>query len=153
MGVGATNIDARVAASMGGLSSVSPEFRSSADVPDAGVLFALPALMVCGLLSHTSTYFELPKGYYSLESIFLLLSFIALARIQSIESLRYCSPGEWGNLLGLDRVPEVKTLRKKIAYLSESKQSHQWSSALCKDWLAVMPDEQITLYVDGHVRV
>jgi len=29
--------------------------------------------------------------------------------------LRYCAPGEWGKLLGLDRIPEVKTIREKIA--------------------------------------
>ena len=40
---------------------------------------------------------------------------MALARIRSLEQLRYQAPGEWGKLLGLDRIPEVRTLpqRKK----------------------------------------
>ena len=28
----------------------------------------------------------------------------------SLEALRYKSPGEWGRLMGLDRIPEVRTL-------------------------------------------
>jgi len=44
-----------------------------------------------------------------LECVFLLLAFMTLARLQSIEALRYRAPGEWGKLLGLDRIPEVKT--------------------------------------------
>jgi transcription-repair coupling factor (superfamily II helicase) len=31
---------------------------------------------------------------------------MALTRLKSIEALRYCAPGEWGKLLGLDRIPE-----------------------------------------------
>ena len=38
--------------------------------------------------------------------------------MKSIEKLRYRSPGEWGKLIGLDRIPEVRTLRKKIRELS-----------------------------------
>ena len=36
---------------------------------------------------------------------------LALARIKSIEQLRHVAPGERRNLLGLDRIPEVRTLR------------------------------------------
>jgi hypothetical protein len=32
----------------------------------------------------------------------MLLAFMALARIKSIEKLRYQLPGEWGKLLGVD---------------------------------------------------
>jgi hypothetical protein len=54
-----------------------------------------------------------------LESIFLLLAYLALGRVPSLEQLRYHSPGEWGKVLGLDRIPEVKTLRDKIGNLAE----------------------------------
>ena len=43
-----------------------------------------------------------------------------------MEALRYRAPGEWGKLLGLDRAPEVKTLREKVHHLSQSEQSQQW---------------------------
>ena len=46
------------------------------------------------------------------------LGLMALARIRkSPEQLRYVAPGEWGKLLGLDRIPEVRTLRAKLKLL------------------------------------
>lgn len=45
---------------------------------------------------------------------------MALARLKSIEALRYCAPGEWGKLLGLDRIPEVRTLRAKSKHLIDT---------------------------------
>jgi hypothetical protein len=106
-----------------------------------------------GLLKTTARFFELPKGYYGLESLFLLLAFMSLARVKFIESLRYCSPGEWGNLLGLDRVPEVRTLRNKIRLLSADNRPQYWSEALCQSWMQAAPEQAGTLYIDGHTRV
>ena len=94
MGVGATNVLARVATSLGKLNGVAIEFQACADVPYGGVVFALPALLVNGLLRHTDKLFSLSPGYYSTENIFLILGFLALARIKVMESLRYCAPGE-----------------------------------------------------------
>ncbi len=152
MGMGAGNIVDRVAASVGDLSAVKPVFQPVLDVPNGGVLFALPALLTVGLLRHADKYFQLPKGYYGLESIFLTLAFMALARLKSIEQLRYCPPGEWGKLLGLDRIPEVRTIREKLALLSKQDQA-EWSAKLCAEWMGADPDNAGVLYVDGHVRV
>lgn len=155
MGVGATNTGDRVAASAGLLAGegVALRFVPAWDVPNGGVLLALPALVVTGLLRHTAKYFRLPKGYYGLPSIFVLLAFLALARLKSIEALRYCAPGEWGKLVGLDRVPEVRTLREKVACLSREGQPLAWSAELCREWMEGAPEQAQVLYVDGHVRV
>ncbi|MCZ6803004.1 MAG: hypothetical protein O7D86_03475 [Proteobacteria bacterium] len=48
------------------------------------------------------------------------MAFMSLVRIKSIERLPYCAPGEWGNLFGPDRLPEVRTLRSKVKILSVS---------------------------------
>ena len=153
MGMGASNVLDRMAASMGDLTAVEPVFQAVSDVPNGGVLFALPALLAVGLLHQAHKYFQLPKGYYGLESIFLMLAFLALARLPSLEQLRYCAPGEWGKLLGLDRIPEVRTLRKKLALLSDQQQANAWSAELCAQWMGEDPDQAAVLYVDGHVRV
>ena len=143
----------RLLASVGKAGPVAPHFEAAADVPAAGVLCALPALLACGLLRHTP-WLQLPRGYYSLPSLLLLLAFMTLARVRSVEQLRYCAPGEWGNVLGLDRIPEVRTLREKIAFLSAQPEAVQtWSGELTKQWLQDDPDSAGTLYVDGHVRV
>ena len=153
MGMGATNTLDRVAASIGVLEGAVPAFETALDIAHGGVLFALPALLANGLLHSAEKYFTLPKGYYRLDSLLLLLAFMALARVKTVEALRYESPGEWGKLLGLDRVPESKTLRQKIALLSAQQQAPQWIAGLCHDWMASAPDFAGTLYIDGHVRV
>jgi len=153
MGVGAQDVMGRVAASVGDLESVAPEFQPVLDVPHGGVLFALPALLSMGLLKYTERFFKLPKGYYGLDSLFLLLAFMALTRLKSIESLRYWAPGEWGKLLGLDRIPEARTLRNKVQLLSHDNQAKGWSAEMCSYWMESAPEQAGVLYIDGHVRV
>lgn len=153
IGMGATDILGRIATSLHGMEAFPPVFTACHDVPAGGVLLALPALLAMGLLRHSEKYFELPKGFYRLDSIFLVLAFMALARIKSVEKLRYCSPGEWGKLLGLDRIPEAKTLREKIGILSQQGKPYQWAGELGREWMEMEPEAVGVLYVDGHVRV
>lgn len=151
MGMGATDTLGRVCASLGLIDGVQPQFCNAADVANAGVLFAVPALLSNGLLHHVDDCFHLPRGYYTLQQIFLLVAFLALCRIKCLEQLRYCAPGEWGKSLGLDRIPEVKTVREKIAILA-GQSVQQWSARVCKEWMETDPASAGVLYVDGHVR-
>jgi hypothetical protein len=153
MGVAAADVEGRLAASVGELDAVAPDFAPALDVPNGGLLCALPALLAVGLLEGVERHLQLPKGYYGLDSLLLLLAFMALARLESIESLRYSAPGEWGKLLGLDRVPEARTLRTKIRLLAQEDAPGQWSAALCERWMAAAPEQAGVLYIDGHVRV
>jgi hypothetical protein len=155
MGYGTTRPLERVMASCGLLTSAELEFVAADDVPNGGVLCALPALLAEGLLRHTRTFYRLRPGFYPLESIFLALALLALVRCRSLEQSRYLSPGEWGKLLGLDRMPEVKTLRRKISELcGQDGQAAQWQSRLAKEWMAGLDSESVGLfYTDGHVRV
>lgn len=153
MGVGATDSLTRLACSLGGAEAPEPSFEPSIDVPNAGVLLAIPALLANGLMRDADEHFQLPKGYYRLCSIFCLLAFMLLARIKSPEGLRYCAPGEWGKLLGLDRIPEVKTLRQKISHLANEGKVGEWSAKICQDWMNKNPANAASLYIDGHVRV
>ena len=153
LGMGATDVLGRIATSIFRCEASVPVFSSCKDVSNGGVLLALPALLAVGLLTQTEKYFQLVRGFYRLDSIFLLLAFMALVRLKTLESLRYCSPGEWGNLLGIDRIPEAKTLRDKIHFLSHEGKSREWSGDLCRDWMAMEPESSGTLYINGHVRV
>ena len=83
----------------------------------------------------------------------MVLAFTALARIAPLESLRYSAPGEWGKLIGLDRIPEVRTLRSKIKQLTQDDSPQKWSAELCKEWMQSAPEQASILYIDGHVRV
>jgi hypothetical protein len=154
MGNGATRSLERVAAAMGELGSAPIEFQATCDVAQGGVLLALPALLAAGLLRHTPEFYQLPNGFYGLESIFLLLGLMALARIRTLEQLRYQAPGEWGKLLGLDRIPEVRTLRAKLKLMCQDLgRAMRWNAQLAKEWIARQNDADMYFYCDGHVRV
>lgn len=153
MGVGCTWAEERVSAAVGLLAEAPTRFEPVQDVAGGGVVWALPALLANGLLEHARELFQLPKGFYSVIHVFLLLGYMALARIRTIEQLRYHPPGEWGKLLGLDRVPEVRTLREKVKVLAEPETVGQWGQRLSRQWMGEEPEEAGTLYVDGHVRV
>ena len=140
-------------AACGQTGPAGPVFEMQQDVSSAGVLLALPGLLVNGLLKYCDENFRLPKGYYALESLMMILAFVALLRIKSLEKVRYCATGELGKLVGLDRIPEVKTLRRKIEYLSETGDPQRWEKQLATYWMEQRPDLAGTLYVDGHVRV
>lgn len=107
-----------------------------------------------GLLRHARRLFRLPEGFYPLETIFLVLAFMALARLRSLEAVRYEPPGEWGKLLGLDRIPEVRTLRAKLAHLCKRPGvAGEWSGTLSREWMEAEPQSAGVFYADGHVRV
>jgi hypothetical protein len=65
------------------------------------LLLLLPFLVGSGLLSYKSHYQELSRGYYFLDFIILLLSFMYLGRIKNAEQLKKISPGEFGKLMGI----------------------------------------------------
>lgn len=158
MGYGTTRTLERVMATCGLLTSAGLEFVAADDVSQGGVLCALPALWTEGLLRHTRSVYTLPPGYDPLESIFLGLALLALVRCPSLEQTRYQAPGEWGKLLGLDRLPEVKTLREKIGLLcAQEGRAARWQSRLAQEWMAGVGEEDSgsvgLFYVDGHVRV
>ena len=88
MGHGTTGSSERVLASRGLLTSAELEFVAADDVPNGGVLCALPALLAEKLLSHSRTLYRLPPGFYPLESIFLAL---ALYR-RFVEFCEACAP-------------------------------------------------------------
>jgi len=152
MGVGATNTPLRVLAAFGEIEAAPSTFKPCESVASAGILMALPALLSCGLLRHCSRYFTLPSGYYDAVHIFLMLSFMTLCRVKSVENLSSSPPGEWGKLLGLDRCPAVKTMRNKLNLLTEGKVG-EWSIKLSEEWMAEDPDNVGVLYIDGHTRV
>lgn len=157
MGYGTTRSLERVAAAMGELESAPLIFQAACDVPLGGVMLAIPGLLLLGLLRHSGELYSLPPGFYGMSSIFLLLALMALARTRSIEQLRYAAAGEWGNLLGWDRAPEVKTLRAKLAVLcKEQGRAARWNALLAQEWIAeyeAVATAGMAFYIDGHVRV
>jgi len=153
MGTACTRPEERVWAALGLLNGASTRFETCRDVSFGGALCALPALAENGLFRHIHDCLAQVRGYYSTLHVIILLAYMALCRIKVVEQLQYQPPGELGKLLGLDRVPEVRCLRHKLAALSIDDGPEKWAGLLSRDWLEAAPDLAGTLYVDGHVRL
>ena len=109
----------RQLAHLGMLDDAAPLFRDGSRIPGVGVLLALPALVESGLLRISrKLYGEIGPAFYGLRTSLLTLLFMALLRIKRPEHLKEHDPAALGRLLGLDRVPEVKTLRRKLSRLA-----------------------------------
>jgi len=74
-----------------------------------------------------------------------------LRRIKNPEQLKYHSPGEFGKIMGLDRIPETKCLRKKLKEICSQEHSEQWNMALANQWS--LRENNEFYYIDGHVQV
>ena len=153
MGRACHDVEGRLLAAAGMMNEASPGFDGPAlAVAGGGVLAALPMLLKEGLLDAAHRLLCLPKGFYGLSTILLMVAFMTMARVRTPEALRYQAPGEWGILLGLDRCPEVKTLRRKLALIA-GETVRDWQATLARSWLEGETDDWMTMAVDGHVKV
>ena len=151
MGKSCSNELERVLASKTGLSAETT-FDNHIDLSHGGLLLTIPALLSCGLLRYVSR-FEAVTGYYTASHVFISLAFLIFLRINRLERSDTVPAGELGRCMGLDRIPEVKTLRSRIANFCKVTDVEQWSSQLSSDWMQVDDNLEGVLYVDGHVNL
>jgi transposase len=143
----------RMLAYLGKLSDAAPVFRDGSQIPGAGVLLAIPALIESGLFDISrKLYGEIGPAFYGLRTTLLTLLFMALLRIQRPEHLKERDPAALGRLLGLDRAPEVKTLRRKLTRLAAYHCANELGAELARRRVAQRGHLMGFLYVDGHVR-
>jgi len=121
----------RVAARFGDLTEAPVQITQGAHLPQVGLLLALPALEMTGLLDVAQeTFGAMRKGFYGLRVTLLMAVFMALLRQPRADSATRMPPADLGRLLGLDRAPEVKTLRRKLAELASHGKGAQLQAAL-----------------------
>ena len=143
----------RALARFGLIPAAPPVFTRCARAPLAGLLLGLPALAGTGLLDTAHTvYGELPNGFYSLDTMLCESVFRALLGAARAEGAARIDPPALGRVLGLDRAPEVKTIRRKIGLLAEAGKAGDWIAAMARRHLQAHPGQAAVLYVDGHVR-
>jgi pyruvate-formate lyase-activating enzyme len=149
--MGATRVEERLLCAFGLVKEAPLRFESCEALAFGGVLFLLPFLLECGLLSYQNHYSQRTSGYYSFSNLFILIAFLYLCRIKSFEATKHYSPGEFGKLIGYDRIPEVKTLRGMIAEITAQRHTDEWMAALSQSWID--NDQPELYYIDGHVQV
>jgi transposase len=121
----------RQLAYLGLLDDAAPLFREGSSVPGVGVLFALPCLVESGLFRISrKLYGEIGPAFYGLRTTLLTLLLMALLRIKRPEHLKERDPATFGRLLGLDRAPEVKTLRRRLTRLAAYRCAEQLGVSL-----------------------
>jgi transposase-like protein len=131
----------------------APVFTAGARYPLAGLLLALPPLARSGLLDCArQVYGRLRNGFYGLEMMLIVLVFMALLREARAEGATRIPPAALGRVLGLDRAPEVKTIRRKLAGLAAAGKAAELQLALARHHAAASPGTLGFLYVDGHTR-
>jgi transposase len=131
-----------------------PVFTPGARYPLAGLLLALPALEGTGLVDAArQVYGQLKDGFYGLTATLLTVVFLALAGEPRAEGATRVPPAALGRVLGLDRAPEVKTIRRKLGELAAAGKAAELIMALARRHAAARPDALGFLYVDGHARV
>jgi hypothetical protein len=130
-----------------------PVFTPGARYPLAGLLLALPPLAQCGLLDCArQVYGRVRNGFYGLEVMLVVGVFMALLREARAEGATRIPPAALGRVLGLDRAPEVKTIRRKLAELAAAGKAAELQLALARHHAAATPDTLGFLYIDGHTR-
>jgi transposase len=143
----------RALARLGILQDAAPLFGDHQELPRAGVLLAVPVLQAHGGLEiFTRLYETLGPAFYGLRTTVLSLILLALLRIKRPENLKEYSPEQLGRLLGLDRMAEVKTLRRKLTLLAERSKGRELMNELARLRLAQDEDRLAFLYLDGHIR-
>ena len=144
----------RLMAYLGLLDDAAPLFRPGTAIPGAGVLLAMPALVASGVIDCAhEVYGSIGPAFFGLRTTIMSLVLMALLRIKRPEGLKEHPPDNLGRILGLDRAPEVKTVRRKLKRLAGLGRSTRFGRALAERRVAARGALMGFLYVDGHVRV
>ena len=144
----------RMLAVQGEINDAAPLFAPGKGLPRAGVLLAVPLVMASGVFqAGRETYGHIGPAFYGLRTTLLTLLLLALLRIKRPENVKEYSPPELGRFMGLDRAPEVKTIRRKLFRLAEGGRAQAFLDKLVKSRVESRSEALGFLYVDGHVRV
>jgi len=144
----------RLATVMGLIEEAPVSFASAEAVPQAGVLLGLALLGETHLVEEArAVYGRLKNGWYGLRSLLSTLIAMALLRIKRPEQIKRQDPVSLGQVLGLPRSAEVKTIRRKLSEVAQRRLAAQLHRRLAQRRAAAHADELATLYVDGHVLV
>lgn len=144
----------RALARLGMLEDAQPVFASGKNLPWVGAFLALALLEKDPLLKVAGQVFgSLGPAFYGLRTVLVSIVMLALLRIKKPEQLRQHQAQGLGRVLGLDRVPEVKTLRRKLHTLSQPLQGAGLLEELARARATGYHQPLRIVYVDGHVEV
>jgi transposase-like protein len=143
----------RQAARAGQLDEAAPVITEGASLPLAGALLILPALTATGLVDAAERVYSSGRAaFYGLRSLVLAVVFAAVLGEPRAEGLTRLNPTDLGRLLGLDRAPEVNTMRRRMAELAGWGRADLLIEELARRHIETRDDVSGIFYIDGHVR-
>lgn len=143
----------RMAAYAGMLEDAKPVFADCSHAEGAGSLLAVALFANTGFLGAVEKiYRTLGPAFYGLRNTFMTLFLMAVLRIRNPEQLNEYNPLKVGRLLGLDRAPAVKTLRRKLKTLADRNQAANLMNLRSKEIMQGEAFPDAVLLVDGHVQ-
>jgi len=117
-----------------------------------GATLYYPALQALGLLK-AAAYFRLPGATcFGVRAVMLTLFFLGLFSKTTVEAAKHLRRWDFGLLLGTERAPVVKTLRRKLGDLIKQGQAAGFGTLLARRWVEQGVIATAYLYVDGHVK-
>jgi hypothetical protein len=118
-----------------------------------GAALYYPALEALGLLKAASACFRLPNAdVFGVRAVTLTLFFLALLSKTTVEAAKQLRRWEFGPLIGTDRAPVVKTLRRKLTALVALGQASRFGQLLVQRWVEQGVVATAYLYIDGHMK-
>lgn len=143
----------RMWAVVGLLDDADPIFADCEHVEGAGALLGIALLSRDPFLDKIkAAYGSIGPAFYGLRTIFVALFLMALLRIKNPERNGKRNTLKLGRLLGLDRSPSTKTIRRKIRTLSGRGKALEVMRSLGEERLNETSLPEAVLYVDGHVK-
>jgi len=144
----------RVWARFGLLDEAQVRFVPGDDLRFVGALLILPALVATGFFQGVQqVYGGLKNGFYGLRHTVMTVALMLVLRCKRAEHLTGVSPTALGRLLGLDRAPEVKTLRRRLREIARQGKAHDFMRWFARHLAEADPEAVGFLYVDGHTRI
>jgi len=144
----------RLMAAFGLVNDAAPLFRTKLKCWGVGSLLAIPFIVDGKILeAFQKVYGRLP-GFFGLRNTVMSLLFMAFLRINRIEQLKEKNPYNLGGIIGLDRLPETKTLRRKFTNLASLGKGLELMRVLAQVRMNKQQVKNVLgfLYVDGHVK-
>lgn len=144
----------RLLAAAGVLEDAEPLFAPCERLEFAGAFLAVVAIATDPFLRRAQeAYGSFGAAFYGVRTMLLTLLVMALLRIKRPEWLRRHNAEKLGRILGLDRAPEVKTVRRRLRHFERSGRATELMRELARDRAAAYEGSPHVVQVDGHQLV
>ena len=142
----------RMIARLGRLRDAEPLFAPCNRLDCAGAFLAVAVMAEDPYLRISQHFYRpFPAAFYGRRTMLITLMLMVLLRIKRPEQLRRHHVLMLGRVLGLDRTPEVKTVRRNLRHFEKQGGASDLMGQIAKARVAEYKGEVRIIDVDGHM--